>query len=42
MAGTPHETMRRWEAGWEGMDQRVVPMMVLPAGGAAHSLDVWP
>jgi hypothetical protein len=25
----------RWQAGWEGMDQRIGPMMVPPADGAA-------
>jgi hypothetical protein len=34
--------MRRLRVEWEGMDQRVVPVMVLPAGRAAHSLDVLP
>jgi len=41
-AGASRKTMRRWQAGWEGMDQRIGPMMVPPAGRAAHSLDVWP
>jgi hypothetical protein len=36
------ETTRRWQAGWEGMGQRVGPMMVPPAGRAAIGLDVWP
>jgi hypothetical protein len=29
------ETMRRWQAGLEGMDQRIGPMMVPPADWAA-------
>jgi hypothetical protein len=39
---TPREAMRRWQAGFEGMDRPIAPMMVLPAGRAARGLDVLP
>jgi hypothetical protein len=34
-AGTSRQTMRRWQAGWEGMDQQIGPTMVLSADRAA-------
>jgi predicted DsbA family dithiol-disulfide isomerase len=39
-AVSPGETMRRWQAEWVEMDQRMVPMMVLPGGRVFRGLDV--
>lgn len=36
----PGDTMRGWQQEWEGMDRRVVPMMVLPGGRVWRGLDV--
>jgi 2-hydroxychromene-2-carboxylate isomerase len=38
-AAQPGETMRRWQQEWEGMDQRVVPAMVLPGGRLCRGLE---
>jgi hypothetical protein len=39
-AVSPGEMMRRWQAEWEGMDQPMVPMMVLPGGRVLRGVDV--
>jgi 2-hydroxychromene-2-carboxylate isomerase len=39
-AGSPGETMRRWQRAWQGMDRRMVPMMVLPDGRVLRGTDV--
>lgn len=35
---SPGELMRRWQSEWEGMERRVVPMMVLPDGRVSRGL----
>ena len=37
-SASPGEMTRRWQSEWEGMERRVVPMMVLPDGRLSRGL----